>query len=376
MFSSNNATRAANTYARPTGSPRFLFTSGNWVASTITIYFEVVLKASSGTAYGALYTTGGSVVSGSEVSTTNTTTTRVRSGPITLSDATEYELRIKSSSGSDTTTVYDARIIIVLDGTITGFETHIMLQALLATQTGTTYVTPSTAGNMLYTAGNWDGLSVYLEATLSNNTAGNQARAELQDNGGTPVTSSQISITGTTYARARSSALTLVDAGVYWIAISASATTARVSDARLIFVQTNPTKTENHNVTKNSNTSTTSTSYVDQEGRLYWDDDELSVASVTHYFEGVLYISNGASTNSTELYDGSNQLVVITQTGSNSRTRVRSSSISPVDNTEYQTRLKTSNGSHSAAMISPKIISVISQIVSSVTQNSNFMAFM
>lgn len=374
MLSVSSATRASNTYARPTGSPRFLYTSANWAATTVTIYFEAVIKTPAGTAYAALYDTGGSVVSGSEVTTTNTTKTRVRSGAITLTNGAEYELRIKNSA-ANTTTVYEARIIVVLDGTITAFETHVMLQSALATTTGTSYATPSTSGNMLYTDNNWDGDTWYLEATLSNNTAGNLAYCELQDNSGTPVTSSQISITGTSYNRARSSALTLVDAGVYWPAIKASATTARISNARLICVQSSPTKTENHNVLKNSNDSTTSTSFVDLNGLMYWDNDENSVASIAHYLESVLYIANAASTVSLEMYDGSTTLSTLTSQV-NSRTRVRSAAISPTDNTEYMPRLKTSNASHSAAGISSKVISVISQIVSSATQNSNFLAFM
>lgn len=360
MLSVVSATRAANTYARPTGSPQFLYTSANWAATTVTIYFEAVIATAAGTGYAALYTTGGSVVANSEVTTTNTGATRVRSAAITLSDATAYEVRIKNSA-SNTTTIYDARIIIVLNGTITAFETHIPLQSLNATTTSTSYTTPSTSGNLLYTADHWDGASIYLEANLSNNTAGNLAYCELQDNGGSSVTSSQISITGTTYARARSSALTLTDAGVYWPAIKASATTARISDARLIIVQSSATKTESHYVLKNHNSSTTSTSFVDKNGRAYWDNDEFSVGAKNHYLESVLYIANVAATASLEMYDGSTTLATITS-AVNSRTRVRSAPIIPADNTEYIPRLKTSNASYSAATIAPKVISVIRSI--------------
>jgi hypothetical protein len=357
MFSAVSATRASSTYARPTGSPRFLYTSGNWAATTVTIYFEAAIKTSAGTGYAALYTAAGSVLAGSEVTTTNTTTTRVRSGAITPTTATDYEVRIKNSA-TNTTTIYDARIIVVLDGTITGFETHVPVQSLLATTTSTTYGTPSTGGNMLYTSANWDNLTVYYEACISNSNGANTAYCELQDNSGTSVTSSEVSIASTTYTRVRSGAITLVDAGVYWPAIKASATTARCSDARVIFIQTSPNLTESHYISKNDNSSTVSTTYVDKEGRLYWDSDEISVASATHYFESVLYIANAASTCSVELYDGSGTLVTITSTAA-TRARVRSSSMSPVDNTEYITRLKTSNASHSAASIAPKIISVI-----------------
>jgi hypothetical protein len=357
VFSAVNATRAANTYARPTGSPRFLYTAANWSATTVTCYFEATIKTSAGTGYAALYTTGGSVVASSEVSTASTTTVRLRSAAITLTNATEYELRIKNSA-TNTTTIYGARIVFVLDGTISACETHIQLQPILSTTTSTTYANPSTAGWMLYTAANWDGVSgIYLEGCLSNNTAGNVAYCSLYTGGGA-VSSSEISVTGTAYSRARSAAITLTDATEYDPYYKASATTARLSDARLIIIQTSPTKTEGHAMLKVTNESTTSTTEVDTLDRIYWDNDEYSVSSRTDYLEAVLYIANAASTNTTDIYDGSSSLASITSSVA-SRTRVRSAAITPVDNSTYYARWKTSNASHSSAVIVPRIISVV-----------------
>lgn len=67
---------------------------------TPTAYFEATLKAASGqTAYMRLYdATTGAAVSGSEVSTTSTSLTRVRSGAITLTSAHNYYVEYRTSS--------------------------------------------------------------------------------------------------------------------------------------------------------------------------------------------------------------------------------------------------------------------------------------
>ena len=109
----------------------FYYQSGNYdTPGTVSkFYFEAVIRASSGaTAYAALYTSGGSYVTGSEVSTTNTTFTRVRSGEITLTNNTEYRVRIKTSSGG-TGTIRNARIVVLQSSAdrITKTETHALI---------------------------------------------------------------------------------------------------------------------------------------------------------------------------------------------------------------------------------------------------------
>ena len=76
----------------------FLFTSANWTP-TPTWYFEVTMKASSGTAKARLFNLTDSVeVTDSVVNTANATHTRVRSSAITLADGKEYEAQFGTGS--------------------------------------------------------------------------------------------------------------------------------------------------------------------------------------------------------------------------------------------------------------------------------------
>jgi hypothetical protein len=70
----------------------FLYTAANW-GYTRTWYFEATLKATVGTARAKLYdVTAASYVTDSEVTTTSSTKTRVRSSAITLTDGHTYEV--------------------------------------------------------------------------------------------------------------------------------------------------------------------------------------------------------------------------------------------------------------------------------------------
>jgi hypothetical protein len=79
------------------------------------VMFEAILKSSSGsgTAYCALKEADGTTVpTNGEVSTSSTSFTRVRnSGGITLTDNEEYEIDVKSSSGSYTASIINAKLI-------------------------------------------------------------------------------------------------------------------------------------------------------------------------------------------------------------------------------------------------------------------------
>ncbi len=69
---------------------------------TVTVYFEAIINtaASSNTTTAGLFAEGNTTtpVSGSTVTTTSTSYTKVRSGSITLTDATNYTARVKGSS--------------------------------------------------------------------------------------------------------------------------------------------------------------------------------------------------------------------------------------------------------------------------------------
>jgi len=86
---------------------------------------ENVSTAATGIAsiYAALYTTGGSKVSGSDVSTSSTDYTRVRSPAITLSGATEYKVYVYTEAG--TAYIVNAKIVLEqsADSGISALET-------------------------------------------------------------------------------------------------------------------------------------------------------------------------------------------------------------------------------------------------------------
>ena len=140
-------------------------TTGQYTGETV--YFEAVIKnAGGGTTFASLYSAGGTQVSGSEVSTTASTYSRVRSGAISLTNDTDYTARIRASSG--TASILSARIIALqADPTsIVDTQTHIEL--------GNNETTASTSMTVLsnpkyfqYDDDKYDGTrNAYFEASL------------------------------------------------------------------------------------------------------------------------------------------------------------------------------------------------------------------
>lgn len=75
-----------------------LFTASKWSATSF--YFEVTMKAIVGTYRARLYdVTASAAVVGSEVTTTETSPTRVRSGAISLVDGNEHRAQFGSVPG-------------------------------------------------------------------------------------------------------------------------------------------------------------------------------------------------------------------------------------------------------------------------------------
>lgn len=114
----------------------------------ITVYYTVPGDA----AYAALYDTVGNYVAGSEVSTTSTSWVRIRTGSsITLSDATDYVVRIKTSAAAATAYIANAKII--LDQTnasgISAMEIvhqYVNTDSPISLSGGTTYARLAVAG--------------------------------------------------------------------------------------------------------------------------------------------------------------------------------------------------------------------------------------
>jgi hypothetical protein len=93
------------------GAP-FLFTAANW-ENNIEFYLQVYMKANVGTSQAKLYNiTDASVVTGSLLTTSATTLTRLRSTRLTLEDGKEYMIQFCATGGSSGA-FKDARLIAI-----------------------------------------------------------------------------------------------------------------------------------------------------------------------------------------------------------------------------------------------------------------------
>ncbi|HZX50165.1 MAG TPA: hypothetical protein VFE94_03410, partial [Candidatus Paceibacterota bacterium] len=165
-------------------------------------------------AYVALYTSGGSEVSGSEVSSTSATWTRVRSSAITLSDATDYVVRIKADSNV-TAEIANAKIIFEQTdaGGIDELEPVHQYINTLATETSASYVLQDFDNE--YNPSNWAGgtFAYLFEATLHGSVNPDTAAAQLynvsdseaiDDTAGGGDVESEVTTTNGSYERKRS----------------------------------------------------------------------------------------------------------------------------------------------------------------------------
>lgn len=298
-----------------------------------TYYFEIVMKTSAATAYSELYNkTAGAAVSGSEVTTTSTSNTRLRSSALTLTGSDTYTDRYKND-GSNTTTYYGARVVVEQSANaITSTETQITLfNYTVNTTTSSSYVVPGTIGasHFLYTSANWDGtVAIYFEAIFK--TSGGTAGSQLATVAGVAVASSEVTTTSTSYARVRSGAITLSNATAYRAEIKSDSGTTSFISARVVIQQSaSPTKSEAHlpaSITAQA-ASATGGSYQDQGGRVYYDPAKWSLTSISWYHE-VCYNSNVAN-GTLRLYDitGSAALSNSNITSTNATERQRSTAV-------------------------------------------------
>jgi len=363
----SSSTTTSTSYVFPTSfRSLWLYTSANW-DGTVEVYFEAVLSNSAGATASAILSNaaGSANVTGSEVQTTATSQTRIRSGDIlsALTNATDYGVRIKASSG--TTSIYNAKLIIKQTGTITKKEYYIPLTAGASGTTSTSLIEATRSCYVEFDPTQWDGTySVYLEATGQVNSGGFFGFAQLRNVTDSTTDAAAISTSTTTPTRMRSTALSMAGSvktySVHY-RTNSGAVTFSLSDACLVIIQSgSPTKGVFHDATKAGYLSTTATSNTLLNGSyLYWDDNDWSVTSQTIMYAGTLRISNAASTATSPLLDsGSNEDVNIPRTGSNLKVYV-STSFNPDDDMEYRSMLKTSNASHTAEVFTPRIVSVV-----------------
>ena len=90
----------------------FLFTAANW-KSTVAVYFEVYMRATTGTVYARLWdVTTASVVTDSLLSTADVSFDRLRSAVISLEDGHEYIVQV-GKEGADAGEVKSGRVVLV-----------------------------------------------------------------------------------------------------------------------------------------------------------------------------------------------------------------------------------------------------------------------
>jgi hypothetical protein len=328
-------------YTDVQSSSQWLYTAANF-DGTVEVYFEAVLTASAGnTAYAQLTWQDGTAVGGSEVSTTQTTATRVRSGNIfsNMTNAKVYKARVKTSAS----TMYcrGARLVIVQSGTITATETEIQMTDTV-TPGGADYADSTKGSIFYYDADQYDGtVNVYFEGMSTGWTA---VYYRLVDASNTPVTGSNHTKAGDgTLERWRSAALTLVDNTEYHVQVRGGL----IYDLKVIITQSgSPTKTESYYGIEQGQ-------LLDQYGQtsalsqIYWDETEWSGSTKSVFYETTVRTDNATYPSASMLFTGativSNQTTVAT-----SFTRMRSAGLSLTDHTEYdvKTGQNTPNNNH------------------------------
>jgi hypothetical protein len=237
-----------------------------------TVYFEAILAntAWNGNTYAALYTSSGTVVSGSEINKSGSGYSRVRSGALTLTDDTDYSVRTKYSTAggyiraarliiiqTSSTKITDSSTMIELGNTekhsnntaaeldnekiyyyddssfspapTSYFEAGLKTSAPTIEQqinvldqkfsvVSTSYSpTDNSLGLIHWDADKYTGATVYFEAVLANVVWNGSTYAALYESSGAVVSGSEVSMTGNGYSLVRSNALTLTDDTEYTV---------------------------------------------------------------------------------------------------------------------------------------------------------------
>ena len=296
--------------------------SNSWIVIQVSS-----LATSAITAYADLYNlTDGTQVTSSEVSTTNTTLTRVRSSSITLTTAKDYVVRIKS--GVSNAPIYIANAKILLEQTAAGGITDVEIVhqqvSTLETDADSTYTdqdyftrfNPDFETTQIAFSGS--GLTYFYEATLKTSNGSNAAYAQLKnDTDGAAITGSEVNTTATSYTRVRSGDITSNMPSLPQIA-------AKQLDTQL----------------KNNSTDTTSAS----SSWLIIQVSSLATAEITAYAD--LYnLTDGTQVTSSEV-----------STTNTTLTRVRSSSITLTTAKDYVVRIRSGVNNASVHMANAKLI--------------------
>ncbi len=147
-------------------------------------------------------------VTSSEITTTSTTYTNIRTSALTLTSARRYRVAVAKSANTGTVNISNAKLIIEqthADG-LTGIELIHEHINTLATDTDSTYT--SQLFQNTFTPANLSTTISYFEATLKTSAGTGYAQA-YNNTAAAAISSSEVSTASTSYTRVRSSSLTM-----------------------------------------------------------------------------------------------------------------------------------------------------------------------
>jgi hypothetical protein len=297
-------------------------------SGTLQIFFEATINNGSGEITTAgLHDAAGNLVSGSEVTHNNATYTLVRSSAITLTDDTQFTVRIKGANSSNARIV-GARLIIIQSDSrwITKTETHACIGHGGPLTANANYQVPQPFTQHEYSASQWDPApTIYFEATLENDTPGETIYAALYT-GNNPrcdatnqVSGSEISVTGTTWSRVRSGAITLTSGEDYYACYKTTVSAAKIANAKIIFVQSDPqgiASTASYHMFNLAQLINGTSTFVNADRKIVFTPSNFTGGVKANYFEAVLRrdTTGTVSAQIDDLVNGSLTNTLITST--------------------------------------------------------------
>ena len=193
----------------------------------------------------------------------------------------------------------------------------------------------------------------YFEATLQNDNSSGSTEAELfactsatECTGGTPVSGSEVSVTGTTWKLKRSSAITLTAGKVYLVMIKmTTAGTGYIANAKIILVQSDATNgisgVETIQMYANTGTPTT-TSYAITGHPNSFTSGSFS-GTLTYYNESTNWVADAkepSGTGKTRITDGGGQQLGEVTTTSTTQQRTRSGSLGTPSDAVFDSQIE------------------------------------
>lgn len=281
------------------------------------IYFEADISHSGGgTTNAELAELGGLSVSNSRVSTTNTTTTKVRSGDIKAFINTTSSINYKAQFRRLTTgTAYvsSTKLIVVQSGLVTSTQQVIYLGSENTITNGTGVWSAVEGGaTWVFEPNSYDGTVTAKTRCRVNNVSGNASCRLFDSTSNVAVTSSEVHTGG---IETSGDYFQFLNEGHSYIMQEAGSSTSNdITSAHLVLEQSNPTKTlvylpgANWNIGAQSNTTP-----VEQIARLRYDAGNWQGQSISYKQVVSLNKSTGDSTF-VQLFNATNSLWIATTT--------------------------------------------------------------